>query len=713
MSILDHLSLGLRRRLPMILQTEAAECGLACLGMIAGFHDFRTDLPTLRSRFSVSLKGTTLDSLIRMAEVLKLGTRPVKLDIDQLDNLTLPCILHWNFNHFVVLHKINARQAVIHDPAYGVRSVGQEELSRCFTGVALELWPAPGFEPKAAPPSLALRSLLGSVTGLSRAFLQVLALALALELFAIVAPFYMQWTIDYALVAADRNLLVTLAVGFALVMLLRQGTTALRGWVLMYMSTQLNVQWRANLFSHLVRLPVQYFERRHIGDVVSRFGSLDQIQRTLTSSFLEAILDGLMTIATLSMMYLYSPALTAIAFSCIVLYGLARLAWYRPFHAATEAQIVHTAKQQSHFLETVRGVRAIKLFQRYEQRRASWLTLLVDQVNAGLHIQKMQLYFYLLNGVLFGGTTILIVWLGANLVLDGQFSVGLLTAFIAYKTQFDTRVSALIDKYLDLRMLRLQGARLADIALTMPETVYGTPDSAAAHSAPSIDISGVRFRYAEHEPYVLDGVSMHIGAGESVALVGPSGCGKTTLLNIMLGILTPTEGEITIGGRSLRQTGVDGLRQLVGTVLQDDMLFAGSIRDNISFFDPNADHAWVVHCARLAAIDAEIAAMPMAYDTLVGDMGTVLSGGQKQRVLLARALYKRPAILFLDEATSHLDIGKEQEVNDAIRALDITRVIVAHRPETIASASRVIYLEGGKLMPLPASRPLSRPASVA
>jgi ATP-binding cassette subfamily B protein RaxB len=290
-------------------------------------------------------------------------------------------------------------------------------------------------------------------------------------------------------------------------------------------------------------------------------------------------------------------------------------------------------------------------------------------------------------------------------VLDGGFSVGALMAFYAYKGQFDGRVGSLIDKFTELKMLRLQGERLADIVLTAPEDQYGTRSfDVGAPFEPVIEVNSLRYRYSEQEPYVLDGVSFKVAAGESVAVVGPSGCGKTTLMNVLLGVLRATEGEVILGGFKLTQVGLEHLREVVGTVLQDDVLFAGSIAENISFFDPQADQAWVEECARLAAVDKEIAAMPMAFNTLVGDMGTVLSGGQKQRVLLARALYKRPKILFLDEATSHLDIAKEDEVNAAVKAMNITRIIIAHRPETIASATRVITLKGGKVVqdsPLP------------
>ena len=699
MSFLDKVAFGFSTKLPVVLQTEATECGLACLAMVAGYHRYQTDLNSLRRRFPVSLKGATLASLIQMASQLQLGTRPLKLDLDDMRKLKLPCILHWNFNHFVVLKEVGVKSVIIHDPGQGVRELPWNEVSASFTGVALEVWPSASFQPEKQRQRLHLRTLMGRVTGLVASLTQIMLLALALEVFALVSPFFMQWVIDDVIVSADRDLLTTLAIGFGLLMLMQQAVSTARSWVLLYMGTTLSVQWRANVFSHLIRLPVQYFEKRHLGDVVSRFGATDQIQHTLTTAFIEGILDGIMTVITLAMMFIYSPVLAGIAVVSMLLYAAGRWAWYRPLRHATEEQIVHGARQQSHFLETVRGVKTIKLFQRQDERRASWLALLIDQINAELRTQRMQLCYKLLNGLLFGIENLLIVWIGARLVLDGNFSVGVLIAFMAYKGQFDSRVSALIDKVFELKMLQLQGERLADIVLHEQEHSAGLHSFAdVAALQPTIAVRGLRYRYGEQEPFVLDGIDFTLAAGESVAIVGPSGCGKTTLLNVLLGILPATDGEILVGGVPLDQLGLDPLRKMVGTVLQDDVLFAGSIADNISFFDPQAEHAWIVQCAELAAISFDINAMPMGYNTLVGDMGTILSGGQKQRVLLARALYKRPRILFLDEATSHLDIGKEQQVNQAVKTLNMTRIIIAHRPETIASASRVIVLMGGKVV---------------
>lgn len=707
MSFLDNVSFGLRRKLPLILQTEATECALACIAMVAGYHGLRTDLATLRRIFLVSIKGSTLGHLMQIAHSLKLTTRPVKLELEDLPQLRLPCILHWNFNHFVVLKAVERNTVTIHDPAFGLRKLSLDEVSGQFTGVALELWPNPEFKPVSFRQRIRLRDLLGHVTGLFRSLGQILLLAVSLEIFALVSPFFLQWVIDNVVVSGDRDLLTTLALGFGLLMLLQQGIGTLRSWVIMHMSTTLNLQWRANIFSHLLRLPVDYFEKRHLGDVVSRFGSIDVIQKTLTTAFVEGILDGLMTIVTLVMMFIYSPSLAWIAVGAMALYGIVRWLWYRPLRNATEEQIVHAAKQQSHFLETVRGVRSIKLFQRQEERRSTWLSLLVDQINADLRNQKLQIFYRLINGILFGVERILVIWLGARLILDGNFTVGALMAFSAYKDQFDSRVSALIDKLVDLKMLQLQGERLADIVLAEAEASAPPLPATARQATPeaSIELRGLRYRYADGEPWVLDGIDLRIERGESIAIVGPSGCGKSTLISAMLGIRTPNEGEVLVGGASVAQVGFEALRGMVGTVLQDDVLFAGSIADNISFFDARPDFARIEECAKLAAIHDDIEAMPMAYNTLIGDMGAALSGGQKQRVLLARALYKQPAILFLDEATSHLDISCEKRVNQAIKQLNITRVIVAHRPETIASADRVIVLDAGRVLrDLPAAQ---------
>jgi len=709
---LSALRLGWgKSRVPLLLQTEEAECGLACLAMVATHHGLKTDLPTLRKRFSLSLKGATMVDLTRIAGQLQLTPRALRAELEHLPQLQLPCVLHWDLNHFVVLVALRGGKAVLHDPARGIRRLSMAEVSKHFTGVVLELTPTPEFRPRVERQSVTVRQLLGGVSGLKRSLFQIMVLALALELFMLLSPFFMQWVVDSVLVSADRDLLVTLGLGFTLLVLVQVATGAIRSWAVLYLSATLNLQWLSNVFAHLMRLPVAWFEKRHTGDVMSRFGAVQQIQQTLTTSFIEVVLDGLLVVLTFAMMAFYSVKLTLIALTAVGLYALLRWAFFRPLRDATEESIVHDAKVSTHFLESLRGVQSIKLFNRQEERQGQYMNRAVDALNAHIVMRKLDLTFAVSHKLLFGLERVAVIWVGALLVLDRSFSVGMLFAFFAYKEQFALRVSGLIDKLVELRMLKLQGERLADIVLTAPEADVAASVDVDKVGA-QIELSGIRFRYSDGEPWVIDDLSLTIEPGESVAIAGPSGCGKTTLLKLMLGTLEAQAGEVRVGGLPLARLGARAWRDMIGTVMQDDQLFAGSIIDNISFFDAAPDNTWVEECARLAAVYDEIEAMPMGFHTLIGDMGTSVSGGQKQRILLARALYKRPRILFLDEATSALDVDRERLVNQAVRQLDLTRVIVAHRPETIATASRVIVLHEGRvaqdLRSVPASGAIGR-----
>lgn len=617
--------------------------------------------------------------------------------MQHLDELKLPCILHWDLNHFVVLAKVSKSKLTILDPAVGERKLSINEVSRHFTGVALELTPAADFKPQKAAPSISARQLTGPISGLWGALSQIFLLSAALQVFVVLAPFYMQWVVDQALVSADRDLLVVLGLGFGLALLLQVGIGLLRGWSVVYLSSKLGLQWMGNVFAHLLKLPLDFFEKRHLGDVTSRMSSVQTIQHTLTTSFVEAIIDGLMAVVTLALMLVYSWKLALVTLLTVVLYLGIRAVAYRPMRERTEQQLVAAAKQQSHLLESLRGMQSLKVAGEEALRRSSYDNLLNDTVNQDVKLARMSLGFNTASQLVFGIERIAVIWIGARLALDNVFSVGMLVAYLAYKDQFAMRVSGLIDKWVEFRMLRLHGERLADIVLTPPEDDHALPE-ALPPAEPRIEVEGLSFRYAAGEPWVVKECSFAIEPGESVAIIGASGCGKTTLVKLLLGLLKPSEGVIRIGGHDLHKLGPRNVRAIVGAVMQDDQLFAGSIADNIGFFDPDFDLERVEAAARLAAVHEDIAAMPMGYHSLIGDMGSSLSGGQKQRVILARALYRQPKLLFLDEATSHLDVLRERLVNDAVKQLKLTKVIVAHRPETIASADRVLVMEQGRIV---------------
>lgn len=680
-----------------ILQSEAVECGLASLAMVADAHGLHVGLTELRRRFPMSLKGAKLNQLIHIAQKLGFNTRPLRLDMEDMGKLRLPCILHWDLNHFVVLARVGKSRITIIDPAIGERKLMLSEASDHFTGVALEMVPGHEFRPQKASPSVSLRQLTGQVHGLWGALVQILLLSVALQVFVVLAPFYMQWVVDQVLVSADRDLLTVLGLGFGLALLLQIGIGLLRGWSVVYLSTRLGVQWMGNVFAHMLRLPLDFFEKRHLGDLTSRMASVQAIQRTLTTSFVEAIIDGLMAVVTLGLMLVYSWKLALVTLLAVTIYLGIRWLAYRPVRDGTEKQLIAGAKQQTHLLESLRGIQSLKVAGEESGRRSTYENLMIDAVNQEVHLARMGLGFNSASQLVFGIERIAVIWIGAALAMQNVFSVGMLIAYLAYKDQFASRMSALIDKWVEFRMLRLHGERLADIVLTPPEDTESHPELPPPPDT-RIEVDNLSFRYADGEPWVLQGCSLTIEPGESVAIIGASGCGKTTLVKLLLGLLEPTSGTIRIGGYDLRKVGPRNIRAVIGAVMQDDQLFAGSIADNISFFDQEHDQLRSEAAARKAAVHDEIAAMPMGYHSLIGDMGSSLSGGQKQRVILARALYRNPKLLFLDEATSHLDVANEQVVNVAVKQLKVTKVIVAHRPETIASADRVLVMHAGKIV---------------
>ena len=691
------------QKLPLVFQTEAAECGLACLAMIAGYHGAQFDLPALRKRFSVSLRGATLAHVIKFASALDLTGRPVRVELEDLAWLKTPCILHWKMDHFVVLKKVTRKYIFLHDPSMGPRRVTFAEADRYFTGVALELTPTPSFAPRDERRPLRLRDLIGRVVGLKRALGQIFLLASALELFSIISPLFLQLTVDKVLAAFDRDLLLTLGVGFMLLIALQSFLGALRSWTTLYFGTSLKLQWYANLFSHLVRLPVSFFEKRYFGDILSRFDGAEAIQRTLTNNFIETVLDGLISIFVLAVMFFYSRKLALIVVVSVLLYVALRNFAYLPLRKSMEEQIMRLSKQQTFMIETLRGIRTIKVLGREDSRKTRWMNLLTGATNAQVATEKLTLLFKAANGLIFGLQSVAVVWLGATLVLGGQFSVGMLFAFVAYQEQFKARVTTLVDRLYEFRMLSLQVQRLADVVLEKPESTLVESTGLELEDS-SIDVKHLFFRYSDTEPWLLEDVTFRVEPGECVAIVGPSGAGKSTLLKLMAGLLRPQSGDVVVNGHSVCASRAAVLGN-VGFVLQDDCLFAGTIADNIAFASDVADMSRVEECARLACLDDEIKAMPMGYSTLIGDMGSALSGGQQQRLLLARALYPRPSILILDEATSHLDVPTEQRIAAMLVELRMTRVFAAHRPDTIRIADRVITLSRtGRISAEPSSQ---------
>ncbi len=694
----DLLRFGRGPQLPVILQNELAECGLACLAMISCYYGYQCDLSSLRRRFSISAQGINLKQLLDMANRLHLAGRALRGDIDDLEQLQLPCILHWGMDHFVVLKEINRRGFLIHDPAQGERLITRDDISKLFTGVALELSPTTEFKKAETRERLTLGHFWSRLVGLKRNLAHIIFLSLLLQIFMLITPFYLQTVVDDVILRHDHYLLLVLALGFGLLLLIQQGTNVLRDWVVLHVSMRLGMQMSANLFRHLIRLPMDYFSKRHMGDIVSRFGSLDNLRQLLTTGLVTALVDGVMASLTLIVLFLYSTTLTWVVIGIVFCYALLRWFLYRPLHLLTEESIAARAKENSHFMESVRAIQTIKIFHRESDRQHYWQNYLAEAMNKDIRIARWNLGYQTAKGILFGIENILVIYLAADAVMGNIFSIGMLYAFISYKDRFVRAMDNLITQGIEFKMLGLHLNRLADIAFTPTDPIadnntvaitdYSTNETSITGH---IRVQNLGFRYGESEAPAFSGINFEIQTGETVAIVGPSGCGKSTLIKCLMGLFTPTEGEIFIDGKPIQK--LPHYRRQIAAVMQEDQLMSGDIAENIACFEQPIDLARVYHCAQLACIHEDILRMPMQYNTLVGDMGASLSGGQKQRVLLARALYRAPQILFMDEATSHLDTANETQVNHHIRELAMTRVIVAHRPETVASAGRVIYLE--------------------
>ncbi|MCZ0885065.1 peptidase domain-containing ABC transporter [Raoultella ornithinolytica] len=690
--MINQLDMRWRRRVPVIHQTETSECGLACLAMICGHFGKNIDLISLRRKFNLSARGANLAGINSIAEQLGMVTRALSLELDELGALKTPCILHWDFSHFVVLVSVKRNRYLLHDPARGRRNVGLEEMTRYFTGVALEVWPGSEFSVETTQNRIHLRSLINSIYGIKSTLAKIFCLSVVIEAINLVMPVGTQLVMDHAIPAGDRGLLTLISAGLMFFILLRAATGMIRAWSSLVMGTLINVQWQSGLFNHLLRLPLAYFERRKLGDIQSRFGSLDTLRATFTTSVVGAIMDSIMVVGVFVMMLLYGGYLTWIVLGFTTVYVLIRLVTYGYYRQISEETLVRGARASSYFMETLYGIATVKIQGMAERRGTHWLNLKIDAINSGIKLTKMDLFFGGINTFVAACDQVAILWLGTGLVIDNQMTIGMFVAFGSFRGQFSDRVASLTNFLLQLRMMSLHNERIADIALHEKEEKKPEFDIVADMSPVSLETNDLSYRYDSQSAPVFSGLYLSVTPGESVAITGTSGAGKTTLMKVLCGLFEPDTGKVLVDGTDIRQLGINNYHRKIACVMQDDRLFSGSIRENICGFSEEMDEVWMIECARASYIHDVIMKMPMGYETLIGELGEGLSGGQKQRIFIARALYRRPGILFMDEATSSLDTESERFVNVAIKNMNITRVIIAHRESTLRTADRVISM---------------------
>jgi ATP-binding cassette subfamily B protein RaxB len=690
--ILKKLNIRLHHRIPLIHQTESSECGLACLAMVCGYYGMVTDLTILRQKFNLSSRGTTLSGLTASAESLGMTTRALSLEIDEIQALKLPCIIHWEFNHFVVLVSVKNKNIVINDPANGRRNISLKKFSDSFTGVALEVFPSSRFQAKPSRIRMSLRMLTQNIYGLKRSLGKIFMLSLVIESINLIMPIGTQLVMDHAIPAGDRGLLSIICIGMIFFIFLRTTVSTIRSWSSLVLTTLISVQWQAGLINHLFKLPLSYFERRKLGDVQSRFDSIKKLQDAFTSSIIGAIMDIIMVLSVGIMMILYGGWLAWLVLAFTATYVIIRFLTYDTYRRLSEEVLIRDARKKSHFMETLYGIATVKIQGISERRGMQWLNLEIDNINSAIRVTKLDLLFGGINALISSIDQIVILWLGTGLVIDNKMTIGMFIAFSVFKDQFTSRMSSLTNFILKLRMMSLHNDRVSDIALhpqlsRKPDLYIDFP--IAPISLESFNLS---YRYDNQSKPIFSELNFKISAGESVAIIGHSGAGKTTLMKVLCGLFEPDEGKVLINGTDIQVLGVNNFQKMIGCVMQEDKLFSGSIRENICGFVEEMNDEWMYECARACYIHEVVLNMPMGYETMIGELGEGLSGGQKQRIFIARALYRRPGLIFMDEATSSLDSDSESYINQAIKQLKITRIIIAHRASTIASADRVIEL---------------------
>lgn len=633
----------------------------------------------------------TLKDVIDSAHALGFSTRPIRCEPDELKQLRLPSILHWDMNHFVVLGSVAQKKIVVHDPAKGRREIGFDEVAKRFTGIGLELIPTPEFKAQDAKPTARLRDFWSRIRGLASGIVYLFILSLLLQVFALLGPLVNQLIVDEAIARQDVTLLGSIVLGFALLALVQSGINLLRAYVAMYMETHMTFQMRTNLLGQLLRLPHSFFEKRHVGDIVMRFGSLAPIQQLLTTGLMRAVLDTLLVSGTLIIMLIYSPMLAGVVILGVVVQFVAQILSFPYVRRLTELGIQASAETETYFLETIRASRSVRLFGKESLRISSWQNLFADQLNVSVRMTRFGAWARSLQTLFSSLERLLVLYLAARLIISGQMSIGMLFAFMSYRGSFVSAAAGIVGTFFQWRLAGLHLERISDIVQSKAEPNAG---SSQAHPklAGNVRIHNLQFRYGDNEPWLLDGFSLDVEAGERVVIVGPSGSGKSTLIKLLAGLYEPHEGSILYDGRSISQWGIKHVRSNLGVIMQDDRLLSGSLADNISFFDPQSDHERVIECAEIAQINEEISRMPMGYATLVGDMGSALSSGQIQRIMLARALYSDPAILLLDEGTANLDHQNEDRIIRSLSSISVTQIIVAHRSKVIESADRVVTL---------------------
>jgi len=686
------------------MPSPSAASGLTCLVMLARLHGVAADSGGLAHRFGAPGGGFDRAALLLAARELGLKAKSGAFRVERLADAPLPAIAADRNGGFFVLARVESgsdpaveRTVLIHDPASGRPEVLTEAnflarwdgtlilfASRASLAAELARFDFSWF----VPAIVKYRKLLG----------EVLVASFFLQLFALLTPLFFQVVMDKVLVHKGYATLTVIGVGLLAVNLFESLLSALRTYLFAHTSSRIDVELGARLFRHLLALPLAYFEARRVGDSVARVRELEHIRQFLTGQALTLVLDLFFSVVFIAVMLWYSGWLTLIVVSAIPLYVIVSLGVTPLLRRRLNEKFQRGADNQAFLVEAVANVHTVKAMAVEPQFTRHWDNQLAGYVAAGFRVTRLGAWASEGVGLISKLTTVAILWLGAYQVIDGALTVGGLIAFNMLAGRVSQPVMRLANMWQDFQQTGISMARLGDILNTRTEL----PASRAALPPMQgrIEFEQVRFRYRPDASEVLKGVSFTIQAGEVVGIVGRSGSGKSTLTKLVQRLYVPERGRVLVDGVDLALADPVWLRRQIGVVLQENMLFARSIRDNIALTDPGAPLEQVIAAARLAGAHEFIMELPQAYDTPVGEHGATLSGGQRQRIAIARALLTNPRILIFDEATSALDYESERIIQDNMRAIGTGRtvIVIAHRLSAVKDAHRILVMDHGELI---------------
>lgn len=688
------------RRVPVILQQDSTECGAAALAMILEHHGRPTSLEECRGIVGAGRDGVTARAIVTAARTFGLTARGFSCSVEDLAHLPLPLIVHWRAKHFLVVERIHPREVRVVDPELGRRRIATTEFLAGFSGVALTFTPNEAFERRGTADRFTWRAYLGELLkapGTRAGLFKVLLASLLLQVLGLALPLFTKLIVDRVVPSGQSDLMPILIGGLCVWILTQSLTTYLRSVVLLRLRNRVDAHVMLKFFGHLLALPFRYFQTRTTGDLLARLSSNGVLREIFTAQTVSILLDGFLVVSYLIALVVMAPLFGAIALSVALLQGL--VIW------TATSRMTHLAQQdlraqsdsQSYLVEVLSGIATLKAAGAEDRAIEHWSEKFRAQLETSLKRAHFSVVVETALGALGLAAPLVLLLVGAQFVMSGSMTLGTMLALTALASSFLAPVTSLLSSAQNLQVVGAHLERIGDVLQARPEQDARTKVR-IEHARIPIKLEKVSFRYAPASPDVMSDVTLAIMPGTKVALVGPTGSGKSTLGYLILGMHAPTGGVVRFGAHTIDEIDVRSLRRRFGVVLQDSALFAGTLHDNIAFHDPTLSREGVIEAARLACIHDEIQAMPMGYETLLSEAGSGLSGGQKQRLALARALARKPDVLFLDEATSHLDTATEAAIEAHLSRLGCTRIVIAHRLSTVRDADCIFVLRAGGIV---------------